>query len=501
MRVALVFNPFKYKIHEENLRVVQKYFGLFPPLSLAWVAAIAEEAGHDVIIIDARTLDLSQEDVYERLTVFKPDILGFMMTTYMFPDTLDWIRFLKKRLNVPVMIGGYNLRVYPIASLSHKEIDFGCFGHAIDTVPHLLRELEAGTNRFADVEGLIYKVNGEVRANIPENINVNFNRFPFPARHLLPNDLYAEFPTQRKNFTVMVTSLGCPRQCEFCEAGGTPFSPRDPMRVVDEMEECYQKYHVREIDIFDYDFTVVRSRVEKICREIIQRKLDIHWACRSRIDSVDFSLLTLMKKAGCRRMYFGIESGCQRILDTVNKGISLEQIEKTIALCHVIGIQTLGFFLIGAPGDTYETVQETIRFAKKLDLDYMQFSKCLAKPLTPLWKKMVVETGFDYWKEWILGNETDKLLPRPWTELTNEEIDSLAHHAYVACYANPIKLIKATLQVRSWREFVKKVRAFFDMVIFQEKISKMDMRFKTYNENAKKIIRDFSKNFIKNKSS
>ena len=99
MRLALVFNPFKYKLHEENLRVVQKYFGLFPPLSLAWVAAIAERAGHEVTIIDARTLCLSKEDVADRLRAFGPDIIGFMMTTYMFRETLEWIQFLKKRFD------------------------------------------------------------------------------------------------------------------------------------------------------------------------------------------------------------------------------------------------------------------------------------------------------------------------------------------------------------------------------------------------------------------
>jgi len=106
MRVGLVFNPFSYKLHEENLRIVQRYFGLFPPLSLAWVAAIAERAGHTATIIDARTLQLTKEEVYDRLREFQPDILGFMMTTYMFRETLEWARFLKERLKVPVLWAG-----------------------------------------------------------------------------------------------------------------------------------------------------------------------------------------------------------------------------------------------------------------------------------------------------------------------------------------------------------------------------------------------------------
>jgi len=279
MRLALIFNPFKYKVHEENLRIVQKYFGLFPPLSLAWVAGIARKAGHEVILVDARTLRLSKEDVLAKLREFQPDILGFMMTTYMFRDTLEWITFLKERLNKPVMIGGYNLRIYPEVSISHPEIDYGIVEHAL-----------------ADVVGLVYKENGKIRINPTQP--VSFEDFPNPARDLLPNELYAEFPTERRNFTVMVTSLGCPYKCSFCEAGRTAYNPRSPQTVVNEMEECYNKYGIREIDIFDYSFTADKKRVIEICNEMKKRKLDLLWACRSRVD-IDKELINEMKSAGC----------------------------------------------------------------------------------------------------------------------------------------------------------------------------------------------------------
>jgi radical SAM superfamily enzyme YgiQ (UPF0313 family) len=219
MKIALIFNPFSYKAHEENLRVVQKYFGLFPPLSLAWVASIIRESGNDAIIIDARTLRLTPDDVARRLYVYKPDMIGFMMTTYMFPETLEWIKYLKKRLldnniKVKVFIGGYNLRVYPKESLSHQEIDFGCYEHAYYTVPALLSALEKKNPCFDHVPGLIWKKNNSIVVN-PHPQQIDFNLFPFPARDLLPNELYAEFPTQRKNFTVMVTSLGCPMPAIF----------------------------------------------------------------------------------------------------------------------------------------------------------------------------------------------------------------------------------------------------------------------------------------------
>jgi len=491
MKIAFVFNPFKYKLHEENLRIVQKYFGLFPPLSLAWAAAIAEKAGHTASIIDARTLGLSKEETLERLREFNPDILGFMMTTYMFRETLEWISYLKKHLQVPVVIGGYNLRVYPRESLSPPEIDFGVVEQAYFTLPSLLAELEGGRN-FQNVPGLAYKEKDRVIIT-PHPQEIVFDDFPNPARHLLPNHLYAEFPTERKNFTVMVTSLGCPMNCTFCEAGKTAYNPRSPMTVVNEMQECHDRYGVREIDIFDYEFPMVRERTLAICRELKKRNLDLTWACRSRVDTVNGELLEEMYQSGCRRIYYGIESGSQETLDEIEKGITLKQITETIGLTKEIGIRPLGFFLVGVPGETKSSVKRTVRFAKKLDLDYVQFSKLTAKPLTGMWKKMVAETGYDYWKEYILGRTEEKVLPRPWTDLTNEEIDRLTRWAYVSYHSRPGFLFRMVLQVRSFDEFKRKFRAFLDMVLKQEGKSRADEKFMAYDENAPRFTSRYQK--------
>ncbi len=487
MKVALVFNPFSYKLHEENLRIVQRYFGLFPPLSLTWVAAIAERAGHDVRLIDARTLRLTPDEVLAQLRPWKPDVLGFMMTTYMFRETLDWIRYLKGGLgdNVKVMVGGYNLRVYPTESVIPEEIDFGCYNSAYHTVPRLLEELEGGEH-FDEVPGLVFKRNGDV-VQTDYGPEPTFDDYPNPARHLLPNDLYAEFPTERKNFTVMVTSKGCPRQCTFCEAGRTAYNPRSVETVLAEMQECQDRHGIREIDIFDYEFCIDRKRTMGICRGMQERGLDVTWACRSRVDSVDDELLKEMAASGCSRIYYGIEFGDQEMLEKVNKGITLEQIRETIKLTRKHGIRALGFFLIGGPGETRENIKKTVRFAKGLDLDYVQFSKLTAKPWTSMWRDLVRDTGQDYWREYILGHVEEAPLPRPWTDLTNDEIDELARKAYVAFHSRPWFLLKHTLKVRSWSEFKRKFFAFWEMVFRQERVSKKDAHFQCYGEDKGKL--------------
>ncbi len=484
MRLALVFNPFAYKLHEENLRIVQRFFGLFPPLSLCWVAGIAERAGHEVTIIDARTLSLTPPEVVAQLRQFRPDLVGFMMTTYMFRETLSWARYIKRELQVPIALGGYNLRVYPRESLMNDVADFGCVNSALVTVPRLLDEL-GGARRFDDVPGLVFKRGDEVVQTASPEKEERFVDYPMPWRKSLPNDLYEEFPTERKNFTVMVTSKGCPRSCTFCEAGGTLYNPRTPQQVVDEMEFCQSEYGIREVDIFDYEFSINRKRTLEICDEIIRRKIDILWACRARIDSVDEEMLRRMRTAGCGRIYFGIESGVQSVLDEVNKGITLDQVRDTVAQTKRLGIRPLGFFLVGTPGETKEVFEKTLRFAKSLKLDYIQFSKLTAKPLTSMWRQLVQETGHDYWKEYILGKVEEQALPRPWVGFTNEQIDHMTKWAYIRFHARPGFLLRHTLRVRSWAEFKRKVRGFFEMVFKQEERSedwlKKNQPFEPYN--------------------
>ena len=481
MRLALVFNPFSYKLHEENLRIVQKYFGLFPPLSLCWVAAIAKRAGHDVLLVDARTLRLSKPDVADILKKFKPDAMGFMMTTYMFRETLGWAEYLKRRFPVPVIVGGYNLFIYPKESVMPDVVDFGCADHALYTVPELLAALERGDKDFSKIPGLVYKVDGEVRLNPP--VPVNFNDFPFPDRSQLPNELYAEFPTARKNFTVMVTSLGCPKGCVFCEVSRTRYNARSAELVVAEMRECYERYDIREIDIFDYEFCFLNDRVREICDGILSAGLDIRWACRARVDTVDYELLKVMKRAGCDRIYFGIEADDQRTLDELNKGVSVEQAVETVKNCRRLGIKALGFFLIGVPGETRERVIRRVRFARRLKLDYAQFSKLTAKPGTGLWKELVERTGRDYWRDYILGLTEERELERPWTGVDNAKIDEWTKMAYLRFYLWPPFLVRSVFRVRMLSEFVRKALALFDMIFSQERRSRPDPNFRAYSEN------------------
>jgi radical SAM superfamily enzyme YgiQ (UPF0313 family) len=250
---------------------------------------------------------------------------------------------------------------------------------------------------------------------------------------------------------------------------------------VDEIEQCYRELNIREFDFFDYEFCIGRKRVMSICKEIQRRGLDIIWACRARVDTVDRELLEEMKKSGCHRIYFGIETVHQHILDDIQKGITPDQVRETIRNCKDLGIMTLGFFLIGNPGETERMIYQTVKFAKELDLDYVQFSKLLAKPGSGLWHEMVEQTGYDYWREWVLGNETDRPLPRHWTDLSNEDIDRIARKCYLKFALRPGYLFRQTLQCGSLFEWKRKAAALWDMLFHQEDISTHDPNFGIYS--------------------
>ena len=237
------------------------------------------------------------------------------------------------------------------------------------------------------------------------------------------------------------------------------------MKVVDEIGECYHKYGIREIDIFDYDFTINKKRTITICREMRKRGLDILWACRSRVD-IDRELLQEMSKAGCGRIYYGIESGSQETLDRVKKGITLEQIEKAFKITKKIGIQTVGYFMIGSPSEKKEDILQTIKFAKKLNPDFIHISVTTPFPATGLYylgleKKIL---PYDYWQEFA-KNPNPKFIPCAWEEnLTKKQLFCLLKHAYRSFYFRPNYILKKISKLTSWQELKNKARAAFKLL-------------------------------------
>jgi len=463
MRIALIYPPFGNIENQPNIKAVADNYGLFPPLSLAYVAGILQHAGHKVKLIDANALRLSKLEVLKKVRNFNPDLLAFTVTTYLFYPVLKWIRYLKENIDVRVLIGGVHMGLYPKETLSHKEIDYGIIGEAEETLPELINALET-KNSLKNVRGICYREDNKVVVTLPRDLVKNLDTIPFPLRDQLPNNRYCSFVSKRKNFATMITARGCPFKCIYCEQGNNSYRMRSAENVVDEMEDCYNNYKIREIDFFDPEFTINKKHVISICKEIRRRGINIAWSCRSRVDTVDNEILMEMSKAGCYRIYYGIESGVPSILKTLKKGTNLEIIRKSIALTKKNNIMAFGYFMIGCPGETKDTIKKTVRFAKELNLDYAQFSKVSTLPETELYELLKPQLGYDYWQKFILDEKNRIILPRYRCSLSEEEIEEEVRKAYMQFYFRPVQLIKKISRTKSFDEIRRDFKAVFSMV-------------------------------------
>lgn len=465
VRVALIYPPYGPVKNEPGIKVVKENYGVFPNLSLLYAAGTLENAGAQVLFIDAQAEGLSLDQTVARLERFRPDFAAYTITTYLFYQSLRWIEAIKAAYPCPVIVGGVHMSIYPFETLHHRAIDYAVTGEAEQSLVPLvrsildqqpLREVKGIAFRHPDTDQVI------VTANAPALQDVD--SAPFPARHLLDNTLYYSFISQYRNFSALITSRGCPYKCIFCEQGAKQFRGRSAKNVVDEIEVGIKEFGIREYDVFDSSFTINRHRVHAICEEILKRKLSFVWSARTRADCVDKDMLRMMAKAGCNRIYYGIESGNEAILRTLLKESDLNQIKQAVSDTKKVGINTFGYFMIGNPGETRESVEQTIRFSQELELDYAQFSKVTPMPATELYTMFLKETGRDFWREYILDENVDQAIPRPGCELSEAEVLELTREAYMRFYYRPSYMMKALFRMKSAEEVRRSAKTAWEML-------------------------------------
>lgn len=466
MKILFLYNNFLPEIHWNCLKAQERNMGAIPPLNLCYVAAIARKFGHHVDLIDMQVEPYSFTELVGLIKKYKPDILGFTITTYLFHPMLEWIRKIKEATGTPILVGGFHMSLYPHETMAHTEIDFAIIGNLEETLRDFLNAFN-DYNLYKNIEGLCYKRNGRIFVNKFARIrHVNLNTLPFPARDLLKNDLYGNFISKAKNFTPMLTGIGCPFQCKYCASTLSKCLTRAPKNVVDEIEECVEKYGVKEIDFYDQSFTIDKKRAAEICRMIIQRGIKIIWTIRTRTDLIDAELLKIMKEAGLRRIMYGIESGSQEILDRLNKKEVLEDMVRIVELTHDYGISVFGFFMLGCPGENHQTLCLTKELALSLPFDEIQVTRFTLFPGTEFYKEYLQTTGGDdYWAQYVLNKNNVKRLPLMDTAFTSLEIEMYVKNMYLKFYLRPKIIIRKIIDIGFMQIFKKYIRALVDMVL------------------------------------
>jgi len=256
--------------------------------------------------------------------------------------------------------------------------------------------------------------------------------------------------------TTMITSRGCPFYCVFCNRMGRTYRYHSAKYVLGEIEQILG-LGIQEIFIHDDTFTLNRDRVEHICRGIIERQYKIVWEARTRVDCVDQRLLALMRKAGCYRLSFGVESGSERVLKSMKKEIKLEMVEKVFKWCRSEGIVTLADFMFGNLDETAEDIKKTLEFIKRIDPNFAQYSICTPYPDTPLYQ-LGLKKGFiprDVWKEFACNPLQDFRTP-VWNQyFKEEELKEITASAYKAFYLRPNFILKQLMRINSFDQFKK----------------------------------------------
>jgi len=343
---------------------------------------------------------LSREEAVEKVRVSKPDVLGFYSMFSMKKNSLELAQLFRGECDMMV-VGG------PLPTLDPKDyletFDVAVVGEGENTMVELVKCWENGGD-FSQVAGIAYKSNGEVKFSSPRGFVEDLDALPFPSRDLFDNEGYKKYYSKKCGYTVtpLITSRGCPFSCDFCSRPvfGQSYRSRSAASIANEVESIASLGYDRAW-FADDCFTLDQKRLWEVCDEMVKRQLDVGWECLSRVDTMNREVAEQMKRAGCVRVFFGIESGNDGVLALMNKQITVEQAKKAVFAAKSAGLQVGAFFIIGYPGESNGSVLDTVRFASGLPLDYMSFTLPYPIPGTELYERVKNNGGVrvDDWEE------------------------------------------------------------------------------------------------------
>lgn len=415
-----------------------------PPLNLMYLAAALEKDSISVKIIDDDLYQLGFEKIASLVSKIDPIIVGITATTATIKKSLSYIKAIKGLLpDIITVIGGPHPTFMPVETLKSEELlDVVVVGEGEQTIVDLFKKYEIyGKSGFADVLGIVYRFNDKIRQNSPRPLIDDLDDLPFPARHLIP---FNDYKTSRNQAGGMITSRGCVFSCNYCSSSlimGKKFRSRSPENVVDELEELVDKYDIGEVAFLDDIFMLNKRRARAIADEIHNRGIDLSFVASSRVDKVDQDLLKCLKNVGMNTLYCGVESGSQRVLDLMGKGITLKHAEDAIKVAKDVGVDVMGSFILGYPGETLEEMDQTINFSIKLDPDYSQFSILTPFPGTPLYYELK-EKGLLNTEDWSKYTVLESVINYDKLGLSDKLVERKMAKAYLKFYTRPRYLLK-----------------------------------------------------------
>ena len=427
------------------------------PLGLASMAAFARDHGHEVFVKD---MEVEPDGLDEFLLRNQPEVVGVSVLTYPYLMVQNIIKMIRKTLpGCIIVMGGAHVTAVGAEALEDTpEADLAVLREGELTLLDILEGKDP-----CEILGLCYRVNEKVVVNPPRPRIKDLDKLPMPAWDLFPVLKYRiNLPYGRtKYFMTLNTSRGCPFRCAYCSQPlGYAFKGLSAERVIAQIKDIQRRYGIKEVHFYDDTFTINRKRTVELCDQLIREKINLRWSCTARVELVDLELLHKMKAAGCWLIALGVESGNQEILDKIQKGYTLQDVRNAFKWAKQAGLRRSAFFMLGLPGETRQTIEQSLALAKQLKPDYIAWSITVVLPGTTI-KKI-----FEKSAKRIYAAPADALVWRPlrWNNryvefaeenLTHQELTEELDRISKTFYLNPWFMIKEFLRIRTWREFVQ----------------------------------------------
>jgi len=430
--------------------------GFKPPIGLLYVATfLKERTGHQITLVDGQAERLSLDQCLTRICGLEPDVVGVSAWTDWWWAAYELGRRLKERRpQTHLCFGGPHVSIYPAETLGMEGVDSIVVGDGEVPFTALCNLLgsDGPSNHLA---GLHFKEFGCKHGEDLFYIQKNLDELPIPDRTLLPLEQYSSVLGKASFVTTMVTSRGCPHHCIFCKLNFQKTISRSAENVIEEFARI-KELGIEEVEVYDDTFTWSKQRVKDICLGLIERKIKLRWTIRDRVTLTSYELLNLLKRAGCARIHFGIESGSDEVLKLIKKNITVAHARRAVAWAKECGLVVLVYFMLGNKGETAEEVKKTIDLALELDTDYCQISVTIPYPGTAMYQEALQKgiISHDYWQEFALKPVPNFRIPELYEEhLSSEEMMAWRDIAIRRFYFRPRYLLNQVLSLRTWGEF------------------------------------------------
>jgi len=458
MRVCLINPP--WRANNDNIWLHIR--GVNPPLGLLYLAAYLEKAKIEVDVVDFQISSWNWEEIEQKIKFLNYDFFGVTATTSIVHNAYQLCKIIKRFHPLSkVIFGGVHATALPNEALDKEGIDYVIRGEGEEALFKLIQK-----EPLDDIVGLSYKKNGQYR-HIKSAVAIpDLDVLPPPAYHKinLANYRPAVGAYKRLPAISLLTTRGCVGKCTFCNSANIPLRVRSAENVFQEIEMLSKKYGIKEISFYDDTFTVYHKNIERLCGLIIKNKLDLTWSCFARTDCVNLDLLKMMKRAGCHQVMYGIESADLQILKNIKKNIDFKKNKQAVEITKKAGITVRCTFMFGSPGETEETIEDTIRYSMHLNPDIALYNITTPYPGTEMfeWAKNSNYLITENWDDYDLSKPVMKL-----PTIDMQVLKQKYKQAFIRFYFRPKFIFKKIFSIRLLTDLpilIKGIKSMFSFL-------------------------------------